>query len=347
MTLAVGLLGAGYFAAFHRDAWNRIPEVRLVATADADPAKGADHPSLAAMLSTGPLDVVDIALPPPAHAEAIRIALDHRPRAIVCQKPFCTSLPEAWDVVAEAEAAGVPLIVHENFRFQPWFRTMRAALDEGAIGRPMTMTFRLRTGDGLGTQAYLARQPYFREMPRFLMRETGVHYLDTFRFLLGRPAGLYADLRRINPGIAGEDAGHVLLDFASGARAVLDANRCADLGAEDARRTFGDATLEGEDGTLTLGPDGEVRRRARGMRSTDVLLPARDWPGFAGDCVRAFQSSVVSSLLRDAPFETAARGYLDNLVLVELAYASNQTGARLEVPEAAARMDFTRAERPP
>ncbi|MEM8824792.1 MAG: Gfo/Idh/MocA family oxidoreductase [Pseudomonadota bacterium] len=331
MSLTVGLLGAGYFAAFHREAWGRIDGVRLVATADADPAMGADHGSLEAMLSARRLDIIDIATPSPTHAEAIRAALAHGPKLIICQKPFCTSLDEAEEITAEAERAEVPLLIHENFRFQPWFRTMRQALDDGRTGRVMTLTFRLRTGDGQGADAYLARQPYFRTMPRLLIHETGVHYLDTFRYLLGEPDGIYADLRRLNPAIQGEDAGHVILDYDHGARAVLDANRCADLETDEPRRTFGDAMLEGEEATLTLTPDGAVTRRAHGSRRTEVLLAPRDWPGFAGDCVHAFQAHAVATLRGEGAFETRARDYLKTLDLVELAYKADGAGARLPV----------------
>ncbi|MEM8851505.1 MAG: Gfo/Idh/MocA family oxidoreductase [Pseudomonadota bacterium] len=329
--LKVGLLGAGYFAAYHRDAWTRIEGVHLAATADTDPAKGADHDSLEAMLQAQPLDVVDIATPPPTHAAAIRKALTHKPKLIICQKPFCTSLEEAERLTAEAEAADIPLLIHENFRFQPWFRTFRQALDDRRTGRVMTLTFRLRTGDGQGEDAYLARQPYFRTMPRLLIHETGVHYLDTFRYLLGEPDGIYADLRRLNPAIRGEDAGHVILDYGPGARAVLDANRCADLDTDDARRTFGDATLEGEDATLTLTPDGTVTLRAHGTRQTDTLLSARDWPGFAGDSVHAFQAHAVAALRGEGALETQARDYLRTLNLVGQAYASAGAKARLPV----------------
>ncbi|MEM7711617.1 MAG: Gfo/Idh/MocA family oxidoreductase, partial [Pseudomonadota bacterium] len=192
--------------------------------------------------------------------------------------------------------------------------------------------FRLRPGDGQGPDAYLARQPYFRTMPRFLLQETGVHYLDVFRYLLGEPDGLYADLRRLNSGIRGEDAGHVILDYGSGARAVLDANRCADLGAADARRTFGDATLEGEAATLTLAPDGAVTLRAHGDRMVETLLEARNWPGFAGDSVHAFQAHAVAALRGEGAFETLAQDYLATIDLVELAYAAAGAMARLPVP---------------
>ena len=55
------------------------------------------------------------------------------------------------------------------------------------------LTFRLRTGDGQGPDAYLSRQPYFQKMEHFLVHETAVHWIDTFRFLLGDINAVYAD----------------------------------------------------------------------------------------------------------------------------------------------------------
>tara|TARA_R110002012_G_scaffold176937_4_gene341822 strand:- start:62 stop:1063 length:1002 start_codon:yes stop_codon:yes gene_type:complete len=329
--LRVGMVGAGYFAQFHRNAWTRIAGVELVAICDRDPAKTPDYPDATAMLAAEALDILDIAGPPPMHAATIRAALPHKPRAIICQKPFCQSLEEAEAVTAQAEAADVPLIIHENFRFQPWFRTMKAALDSGRIGRPLNLTFRLRTGDGQGPDAYLARQPYFQSMPRLLIHETGVHYIDTFRYLLGHPDGVYADLRRLNPAIRGEDAGHLILDYDTGVRAVFDGNRLLDFDTDDTRRTFGDALLEGSAGTLTLTGNGTVSLRAHGSRESEVLLPTQDWPDFAGDCVHALQSHVVTAVTEGDPFENAARDYLTVMRLSELAYAAHEARARLPV----------------
>lgn len=330
MTLRVGLLGLGYFAQFHAEAWGRIEGASLVATTDQNPDAGPDHKDINGLLAEA-LDIVDIATPPNTHAAAVRAALDARPKAIICQKPFCTSLEEARAVAAEASLDNIPLIIHENFRFQPWFRTMRTAIEAGRLGALFQITFRLRPGDGQGPDAYLARQPYFQKMPRLLIHETGVHYLDTFRFLLGEPDGLYADLRRLNPVIRGEDAGFVVLDYPSGARAILDGNRLADFDTDTPRRTFGDCIAEGAAGAITLTGDGALHLRAHGTQKMETLLAPQDWPGFAGDCVHAFQSHVVDHLTRGTPLETLAQDYLRSMELVEIAYSSSEAGIRLPV----------------
>ena len=167
MTLSVACVGAGYFSRFHLDSWQRMPRARLVAVCDRDIGKAeatglAAYSDLAAMLAAERPDLLDIILPPVAQAEAIRTALAHGVGHIICQKPFCRSLEEAQAIVREAARHGVTLVVHENFRFQPWYRAMRDAISGGAIGTPLQATFRLRPGDGQGPEAYLDRQPYFQ-----------------------------------------------------------------------------------------------------------------------------------------------------------------------------------------
>jgi len=332
--MRIACLGAGYFSAFHHEAWQRLPGVSVVGVADTDIARATAtglpaYGDLDAMLTVVAADIVDIATPPTSHLAAIRVALAHKPRAIICQKPFCTGLEQAREAVDLAAAAGVPLIVHENFRFQPWFRVMRTALDAGQIGVPLQAQFRLRTGDGQGADAYLARQPYFRQMPRMLIHETGVHYIDTYRYLFGPPTAVYADLRRCNPVIAGEDAGYVIFSHTNGMRSVFDGNRLLDHATKNPRLTFGEALVEGTEGTMTLEGDGSVSLRRFGAHDTETLLEPLEYQGFAGDCVFALQRHVLQALAGAGSLENEARDYLDVIVLEELIYRSAAMGQRL------------------
>lgn len=332
----VACFGAGYFSHFHFDAWNRIAETELVAIANRniEKAKAFGYPvyeNLEKMLLESKPDILDIITPPETHLDAIKTALDFGVQAIICQKPFCASIEEAKEAIALAAKSDTPLVVHENFRFQPWFRIIKNAIQDGKIGRVHQLTFRMRTGDGQGDDAYLARQPYFQKMERFLIHETGVHYVDTFRFLLGNIHSVYADLRKMNPVIAGEDAGHVIFDFGNGVRAIYDADRNLDHASDDKRRTFGEALIEGAKGTITLEGDGSVKFRAFGALESELLLEPREWSGFAGDCVYGLQKHVINGLLGRGEIENVAADYLQ-VVEVELAiYRSSAEGRKQEI----------------
>ncbi|MEM7170570.1 MAG: Gfo/Idh/MocA family oxidoreductase [Pseudomonadota bacterium] len=334
--LKVAGIGAGYFAQFHYDAWKRIRDVELVAVADQDNSKARAFTSptygdAAEMLMSEQPDLVDIITPPLSHGPLISLALETQAKAIICQKPFCSDLSEATAIANKCEAAGVPLIVHENFRFQPWYRALKGELERERVGQLLQVTFRLRPGDGQDPDAYLSRQPSFQKMPKFLVHETAIHWIDTFRYLLGEPTTVYADLRQLNPTICGEDAGMILFGYKDGLRAVFDGNRLLDHPAEDHRQTMGEASVEGTKGEIKLRGDGSLWFRSKNTVTEIEILGAQPKNGFGGDCVHALQSHVVSGLLDGRPLENTALSYLRNLEIEAAVYRSAEIGQRIEL----------------
>lgn len=336
--LRIAVVGAGYFAQFHHDAWGRLEGVELVGVCDRDSgraeAAAARHGAAAfsdagAMLDALAPDLLDIATPPDTHRELVALAAA-RGLPAICQKPLAPTLDEARAIVAIAEDAGILLVVHENFRFQPWYREAARLLQAGRLGAPHGVSFRLRPGDGQGPRAYLDRQPYFQAMPRFLVHETAIHFIDTFRFLLGEVTGVTARLRRLNPAIAGEDAGHILFEFESGAAGLFDGNRLNDHPAENARLTMGEMWLEGSEGVLRLDGRGALWWKPHGGTEARHVY---DWPdrGFAGDCVLALQSHVLAHLRSGGDLENTAGTYLRNLEIEEAVYRSAAVGRFLRI----------------
>ena len=184
-------VGAGYFSQFHFDAWSRIEGVQLTAVCDVNAevaAKAAaeygiaqTYVDYATMLDAEQPDFVDIITRPDSHLSLVTEAAS-RGIPIICQKALAPTFAEAQQIVQVADLAGVPLMVHENFRFQPWYREIRRQINTGAIGdRLHSISFQCRMGDGWQHDAYMERQPYFREMPRLLIFETGVHFVDCLR----------------------------------------------------------------------------------------------------------------------------------------------------------------------
>ncbi|MGH9718834.1 MAG: Gfo/Idh/MocA family protein, partial [Bryobacteraceae bacterium] len=167
--------------------------------------------------------------------------------------------------------------------------------------------------DGLGPAPY-PKQPYFAQMPRLLIYETMVHHIDTARYLFGEVAGIYAQCRSVNPGIAGEDQALLTMTHTSGLQGVIDGHRFSD--SEPDGPVMGEACFEGDAGVLRLLGTGEIL-----IGSKTVW----NWPsaeGYRGDSVRATQQHFIECLQSGAPFESGAREYLKTVGAVEAAYRS-------------------------
>jgi D-apiose dehydrogenase len=334
-------VGAGYFSHFQYEAWQRIPEVEIVALANRELDRGRevaakygisrtyDWSELDTMLEREKPDFIDIITPPETHLHAVRLAAQRR-IAVICQKPLAPTLEEAAAVVETTRRAGVRFMVHENWRWQPWYREMRRQLDAGTLGELFSISVRMRTGDGWPADAYLARQPFFRTYPRLLVYETAVHFLDTFRFLGGEIESVYARLQKRNPVIAGEDAGQIVCGFRSGATAVFDSSRYNETEAADPRYTFGTVRLDGSKGHLELDAEGNLRLKLLGQPAREIEY-VRDRRRFGGDCVYATQRHFVDCMLSGREFESTGDDYLKTVALVEACYRSAAEGAVVNI----------------
>ncbi len=341
MSLRGVCIGAGYFSRFQYEAWTRIPEVEILAVCNRNQDRARDvadtygvprvatFDELDALLDELKPDFVDIITPPETHLDLTRMAAS-KGIHVICQKPVAPSLEESREVVDVANAAGVRLMIHENWRWQPWYREIKRQLDGGTLGDLFSISVKMRMGDGWQPDAYLARQPFFRTYPRLLVYETAVHFLDAFRYLGGEVDSIYTRLNKRNPDIAGEDAGVIVAGFASGATAVLDASRYNESEAEDPRYTFGTIRIDGSKGHLELDTDGTLTFKPLGEPARQLEY-AHERKGFAGDCVYAVQRHFVDCMLSGAPFESTGEDYLKTVALVEACYESHKTRAVIQV----------------
>ena len=325
-------IGAGYFAPFQYEAWTRIPEVEIVGIYNRTEERARAlmtqygiprfYGDWREMLDAERPDFVDIITPPETHEEMCAVAAA-RGVHIICQKPLAPGYDASRRIVENS--AGVRFMVHENFRWQPWYRAVKAVQARGDIGEFTHMSFLMRMGDGWGEDAYLARQPFFREYPRLLIYETGVHFIDTFRFLLGEVASVMAETKRLNPAIRGEDAGQLLLKFQNGSTAIWDANRYNESEADSPRFTFGELRIDGTAGHLTMDASSAIRVKRLGEPAVELDY-TRERKNFAGDCVYFLQRHFVDCMLSGQEFESSGSDYLKNVRIVEAAYESARTG---------------------
>ncbi len=328
-TLRGTLVGCGFFAANQMHAWTGIDGVEMVALCDRDEARARDMAArfgvtqvftdAARMLAEVQPDFVDIATTAPSHRALVELAAEAG-TPVICQKPFAPTLADARAMVAACERAGVPLMVHENFRWQSAIRAAASELHSGAIGKPFFGRVTFRSGFDV-----YAAQPYLAEGARFIIEDLGIHALDVARFLFGDVAMVTARTARINPRIAGEDVATMLLDHDSGVTSIVDCSY-ATRGAEE---LFPQTLLEidGADGTIRLDRNYQLTvTNAAGTRSSDVspqLLPwaERPWHNIQ-ESVARIQEHWVDCLRTGREPETCGRNNVKTLALVEAAYLS-------------------------
>jgi predicted dehydrogenase len=334
------LIGTGYFSRFQLDAWQRIADVDICAICDLSVDKAfklqqefhipnvyQDYKHM--ILQESP-DFVDILTPPATHFEIVAFAAQQNVH-VICQKPLADSFTKAKALVDMVSQYGVRFMVHENWRWQPWYREMKKLIDSQTIGSPTSYQLNLRLGDGWGKDAYLARQPYFRSYPRLLMHETGVHFVDALRFLFGEVEFVFAQLRQLNPVILGEDSGQVILKMVSGVTAVFNLNRYNESEAAHPHFTYGTIRIDGSEGHLSLNAEGQLFVKKLGQPVQEHCYPLSK-RGFAGDCVFALQQHFVEAMREKRPFESSATDFLKSVEVIEAIYQSAAKNQVVHLP---------------
>jgi predicted dehydrogenase len=310
------------------EAWQRVSGARIVAACDLDPAKAesfaADfglrpYSDAAAMIEAERPDFVDIATRPSTHRALVELVAG-RVTNLLLQKPIAETWEQACQISNIAQKAGLRLMMNENWRWQPWYRTIAGLIGANRIGKPFFYRMEVRHRDGVGDRPFPS-QPYFVEMPRFLLMETLVHHLDTARYLMGDIEEVYCRTARLNPVISGEDFAMISLRHGNGALGngvvgMIDGNRTTQ--PDEAGEVMGSSRFEGSEATIQLRGNGEV------WLSGEQVFSGRDLIGYKGDSCRATQQHFIDCLLSGAEFETEVSDYLNTTVAaVEACYRSS------------------------
>ncbi len=308
----------------HLLAWKAAyPRAKVVAIADPSRERAqkraaafdipAMYDTIDALLTGGAVDAVDIAAPREIHVEAV-CAAAQLGIPVLCQKPLAPTLAQAESLVMEV-ADKTRLMVHENWRFRPYYRQIKQWLNEGRIGRVVQCSMTLFSSgllpDQNGRLPALVRQPFMQSLDRMLVNEVLIHHIDTLRYLLGPLQLDSAYLGRSYKLMKGEDRATLVLSTAEKSTVLLQAN-LAVHGAPPA--LIDQLRIVGEDGTVTLdGAELHLASAHAEHRSYDLAA-----------CYQSSYDSTIAHFLdcldSGAPFETAPEDNLKTLALVEAAY---------------------------
>jgi len=222
--LRIALAGYGLAGAhFHAPLVEATPGLRLETVVTRNPERAAlaraRHRDVRVVASVdealaGAPDVLVVATPNRVHAEAAHAAIAAGV-AVVVDKPLAVTAAQARGVADAARAAGVPLTVFHNRRWDGDFLTVARLRDEG------------RLGDVLRFESRFERwrpepKPGWREAPDpaeggGVLLDLGPHLVDQALLLLGPPVRMHAEVATRRSGARTNDDAFVALEHAGGA----------------------------------------------------------------------------------------------------------------------------------
>ncbi|MCC6471862.1 MAG: Gfo/Idh/MocA family oxidoreductase [Alphaproteobacteria bacterium] len=321
--LNVALAGAGMISWFHLLAWQKQgSRVRLVAVCDPDQAKARKraaefsipkvYATPEAMFAAEKFDAIDVASPRETHAAWVEAAAD-RGIHVLCQKPMTPTLAESEALVRRVEGKS-RLMVHENWRFRPWYRELRRWIAEGELGDIVLARMAL-LGSGLlpdaeGQRPALIRQPFMQHEARLMIAEVLIHHIDTMRYLCGELRVIGARAARTVADVRGETMASIFMESVSGAPVEVTGSMAA---TGYVARPPDRLEIVGTKASATF--DGQLRL----LGSRPRTIPYDNDQGYQGSFDGVI-AHFVDCLATGAPFETGPADNLETLRLVEHAY---------------------------
>lgn len=274
-------------------------------------------------------DFVDIISDAASHVPLVELAAAHG-IPVICQKPLAPSLAEAAALVRVCRAAGVPLLVHENWRWQAQIRGLATTLRTATLGRPWRAHINYWS-----SFPFHEFQPALMQLRPFILADMGAHILDTMRFLFGEAASVYVRGHSVRPGIRGEDAVSGLFEMRNGMTIYVNLSYASRVPGERFPETF--ITVEGQDASVALQAGYEVKVTTRqGVDSTRFPPSSYGWAdsrfGPVHPSIVATHQNLVGALMGDGPAETTGEDNLATLALVFGCVESMETGQIVRFP---------------
>jgi predicted dehydrogenase len=334
------MIGCGYVSRFHVEAWSRVPQAQLVALCDMDrqrverarvqvPEARCYTKATELFDQEQRLDFVEICTPPESHLELVDLAARHGAH-ILCQKPAALVRSDLCSMIDSCITAGVRLMIHENWRFRPWYRAFRAEIDSGLIGRPIRLRIAHHDTRAVRSDGFV-NQPYLTAMPRLILMDMGCHLVDTARYLIGEIETVAAMIGMFGQRTIGEDMAMLTVSFASGALGFFDMSWCTAPDQSRPEWALNPTVVEGTEGTLRLLIDGSLEWISPiGKRERrPVALPPDDQVYVEG--YAATQRHFIDGLLSGAEHETRASENLKTMDVIWTAYRAAEESRRLSV----------------
>lgn len=317
----IGAIHAANLAASGRARLAHVVDVHAPAAAALAAKHGAAVSDTATALADPKVGAVIIASSTDTHADLV-IAAARAGKAIFCEKPIDLSLARVDACLDAVAAAGVPMLVGFNRRFDPSFSELHRRIGAGAIGAVEQVVITSRD-PGPPPVSYI-------KVSGGLFRDMTIHDFDMARWMLGEePTEVFAyGATLVDPAIgqAGDiDSAMVLLKTASGRMAHINNSRRASYGYDQRVEVHGSA------GRLIAG-----NRTPTTVELADANAVAADKPLHFfleryADAYRIELNAFLDAVANGTKMPVGAEDGRQALVLADAAFESLRTGCPVKV----------------
>ena len=250
MDIGIGMIGGGFMAKSHTNAFSTIPYIfqpdygiRRVAIG----ATTMEHAEAAAkrygyeyayadyreIIARDDVDVIDVSTSDETHKE-IAIAALKAGKHVLCEKPMALNTKDAMEMQEIAAQSGTVAMMGFNYRFLPAIRLAKELIDQGALGTIYHFHGSYNQDAGANPESPVEKVWYAAGYKGSgVSLGIGSHLIDMARFLCGEittVSGLTANHNPVRPSANGprevltEEEMLAVVQFESGATGELKAS---------------------------------------------------------------------------------------------------------------------------
>ncbi len=202
--IRVGICGLGFMGMTHYNAYQKVRGAKVAAICETDPKrlagdwrsiKGnfgprgtkvdlsgiARYADVKDLLADGSIDLVDVCLPPAAHAE-VTVAALKAGKHVLCEKPIALKAADGERMVKAAQAAGKMLSIGHVLPFVPEYQFAYKAVTSGQYGKLLGGNFKRIISDPLWIHGF-----YDPDICGGPMVDLHIHDAHFIRLLFGKP----------------------------------------------------------------------------------------------------------------------------------------------------------------
>ena len=231
-----GIIGTGMIAGFHARAVHAMVEGELIGVAGKHPERTATFTeqhgihafgSVEEMVADPQIDIVTIATPSGAHMEPAMKAIQAGKHVIV-EKPLEITVDRIDKMVTAAKENGVTISAILNRRFHPAMDAFKKAVEDRRFGKLSSASAYVKW---YRDQAYYDsaawRGTWALDGGGALMNQS-IHTIDALLYLAGPAKSVQANTACLaHQNIEVEDTAVAMVEFANGARGVIEGTTCA------------------------------------------------------------------------------------------------------------------------